>query len=85
MARLIDRGWLPRGTGPGQYRRINAHRIVLGEIEILPGRHQARPTTTLPHAPHWRVARARRFLDEHFDDIGQRSTFDLRAEAAARA
>jgi NTE family protein len=26
---------------------------------------------------------ARRFLDEHFDDIGQRSTLDLRAEAQA--
>ena len=26
---------------------------------------------------------ARRFLDEHFDDIGVRSTFDLRAEAQA--
>jgi len=24
---------------------------------------------------------ARRFLDAHFDDIGARSTFDLRAEA----
>jgi hypothetical protein len=24
-----------------------------------------------------------RFLDEHFDDIGRRSTFDLRAEAQA--
>jgi len=29
VARLIDQGKLPRGTGPGQYRRINIHRIVL--------------------------------------------------------
>ena len=29
VARLIDQGKLPRGTGPGQYRRINVHRIVL--------------------------------------------------------
>ena len=29
VARLIDQGPLPRGTGPGQYRRINVHRIVL--------------------------------------------------------
>src|SRR5262249_4190231 len=28
-ARLIDQGRLPRGLGPGQYRRVNAHRIVL--------------------------------------------------------
>jgi len=27
----------------------------------------------------WRSA-ARRFLDAHFDDLGRRSTFDLRAE-----
>jgi NTE family protein len=26
---------------------------------------------------------ARRFLDDHFDDIGVRSTVDLRAEAQA--
>jgi NTE family protein len=26
---------------------------------------------------------AQRFLDEHFDDIGRRSTFDLAAEARA--
>jgi predicted acylesterase/phospholipase RssA len=29
VARLIDQGRLPRGVGPGQYRRINVHRIVL--------------------------------------------------------
>src|SRR5579863_4831648 len=28
VARLIDQGKLPRGTGPGQYRRVNVHRIV---------------------------------------------------------
>jgi NTE family protein len=26
---------------------------------------------------------AQHFLDEHFDDVGRRSTFDLRAEAQA--
>ena len=30
VSRLIDQDRLPRGTGAGQYRRINAHRIVLG-------------------------------------------------------
>jgi len=29
VARLIDQGQLPRGTGPGQYRRVNVYRIVL--------------------------------------------------------
>ena len=32
VARLIDQGRLPRGTGPGQYRRINVHRIVLEPV-----------------------------------------------------
>jgi NTE family protein len=85
VARLIDRGQLQRGTGPGQYRRINAHRIALGE------NHKAYSADTklstdyeffrMLHAGGRRAAR--RFLDEHFDDIGRRSTFDLRAEARA--
>ncbi len=85
VARLIDRGQLARGAGPGQYRRINAHRIVLGENQ------KSYPADTklstdydffrMLHAGGRRAAR--RFLDEHYDDIGQRSTFDLRAEAAA--
>src|SRR5271169_3200033 len=29
VARLIDQGRLPHGTGPDQYRRIKVHRIVL--------------------------------------------------------
>src|ERR1700685_1758353 len=29
VAGLIDEGRLPHSTGPGQYRRINVHRIVL--------------------------------------------------------
>jgi len=85
VARLIDRGHLQRGIGPGKYRRINAHRIVLGEDQ------ESYPADTklstdydffrMLHAGGRRAAR--RFLDEHFDDIGRRSTFDLRAEAQA--
>ena len=33
VGRLIDQGRLQRGIGPGKYRRINMHRIVL---EVLP-------------------------------------------------
>ena len=29
VGKLIDEGKLQRGTGPGQYRRINVHRIEL--------------------------------------------------------
>jgi NTE family protein len=85
VARLIDQGRLPRGLGPGQYRRINAHRIVLSDG------HKAYAADTklstdydffrMLHANGRRAAR--RFLDEHFDDIGVRSTFDLHAEAQA--
>jgi NTE family protein len=85
VARLIDYGRLQRGTGPGQYRRINAHRIVLGENQKSYSAETKLSTDydffCMLQAAGRRAAR--RFLDEHFDDIGQRSTFDLRAEAQA--
>jgi NTE family protein len=85
VARLIDYGRLQRGTGPGQYRRINAHRIVLGENQKSFSAETKLSTDydffCMLQAAGRRAAR--RFLDEHFDDIGQRSTFDLRAEAQA--
>ena len=31
VRRLIDQKRLPRGTGPGEYRRVNVHRIALDE------------------------------------------------------
>ncbi len=85
VARLIDQGRLPRGTGPGQYRRVNVHRIVLDRF----GSHFdaiSKLTTDYDFFEMLRVngrRAARRFLDEHFDDIGVRSTVDLRAEAHA--
>jgi NTE family protein len=85
VARLIDQGRLPRGTGPGQYRRINVHRIVLDrfgkELDA-----SSKLTTDYDFFEMLRVngkRAARRFLDEHFDDIGVKSTVDLRAEAQA--
>jgi NTE family protein len=85
VARLIDQGRLPRGTGPGQYRRINIHRILLDRF----GTHFdafSRMTTAYDFLEMLHVSgkrAARRFLDQHFDDIGVRSTVDLRAEAQA--
>jgi len=85
VARLIDQRRLARGSGPGQYRRVNAHRITLGG-----GLGNYATDTKLEtdydffrtlHAAGRRAAR--QFLDEHYDDIGVRSTFDLRAEAQA--
>ncbi len=85
VGRLIDQGRLPRGTGPGEYRRINVHRIVLERF----GTHFdgfSKLSTDYDFFDMLRLAgkrAARRFLDEHFDDIGVRSTVDLRAEAQA--
>jgi len=85
VARLIDQGRLPRGTGKGQYRRINVHRIVLDRF----GTHFdafSKLSTDFDFFNMLQVSgkrAARRFLDEHFDDIGVKSTVDLRAEAQA--
>jgi NTE family protein len=85
VARLIDQGRLPRGIGPGQYRRINVHRIVLDRS----GSHfdaSSKLSTDYDFFEMLRVSgrrAARRFLDQHFDDIGNNSTVDLAAEAQA--
>jgi NTE family protein len=85
VARLINQGRLPRGTGPGQYRRINVHRIVLDRFGTQLDA-SSKHTTDYDFFEALRVhgkRAARRFFDEHFDDIGVRSTVDLRAEAQA--
>jgi NTE family protein len=85
VARLIDQDRLPRGLGPGQYRRVNAHRIALSDGE----KAYSADTKLSTDYDFFRMLRthgrraARRFLDAHFDDIGVRSTFDLGAEARA--
>jgi NTE family protein len=85
VARLIDMGRLPRGTGPGEYRRVNVHRIVFDQFGANYDAASKISTDydffeTL-HISGKRAAR--RFLDDHFDDIGVKSTVDLRAEAQA--
>ena len=85
VARLIDQGQLRRGTGPGQYRRINVHRIVLDRFGTNFDAF-SKLSTDYDFFQMLQVSgkrAARRFLDEHFDDIGVRSTVDLRAEAQA--
>ena len=83
--RLIDQGRLAHGTGPGRYRRMNVHRIVLDRF----GKHLDADTKLSNDYDFFEMLRAsgrraaRRFLDAHFDDLGRRSTFDLRAEAQA--
>ncbi len=85
VGRLIDQGRLPRGTAPGEYRRINVHRIVLDRFGTQLDA-ASKLTTDYDFFETLRVngkRAARRFLDEHFNDIGVRSTVDLRAEAQA--
>jgi NTE family protein len=85
VAREIDQGFLPHGYGYSEYRRINAHRIVLGDG------HKAYSADSKLSTDYdfFRMLHnsgrhaARHFLETHFDDIGVRSTFDLRAEAQA--
>jgi NTE family protein len=85
VARLIDQGRLPRGTGPGEYRRINVHRIVLDRFGTHFDAFSKLSTDydffDMLHVSGKRAAR--RFLDDHFDDIGDKSTVDLPAEAKA--
>ncbi len=85
VARLIDQHRLPRGTGSGQYRRVNVHRILFDQF----GTTFDASSKMLTDYSFFETLRvngkraARRFLDEHFDDIGVRSTVDLAAEARA--
>lgn len=85
VSRLIDQGRLPHGTAPGEYRRINIHRIVLDRD----GKNYTAASRSSNDYDFFQLLRdngrsaARRFLDEHFGDIGCRSTFDLRAEVQA--
>ena len=86
VRRLIDQGALPHGTGPGQYRRINVHRIDLGFIgKKLSAASRLNTDFDFFEMLHRAGRRAgRRFLDRHFDDIGVRSTIELRDEMRAQ-
>jgi NTE family protein len=85
VGRLIDQHRLPRGRGPGQYRRINVHRIVLDSE----GKAFTAASKLSNDYEFFEMLRdngrraARRFLDEHFDHIGVKSTVDLRTEVPA--
>jgi NTE family protein len=85
VARLIDQGRLPRGNGPGEYRRINVHRIVLDQFGTgLDAASKISTDYNFFEALHINGKRAaRRFLDDHFEDIGVHSTVDFAAEAQA--
>jgi NTE family protein len=78
--RLIAEGGLPRGTAPGQYRRIRLHRIVM-ETEAIDDRSKLNNDyETFDRLRQLGQAAAQRFLDEHFGDIGRKSTIDTPIE-----
>jgi NTE family protein len=82
VARLIDQGRLPRGRGPGEYRRINVHRVALSSAFTA----ESKQDSDFGFFEMLRDRGARAvgdFLKEHFDDIGVRSTVDIAAEAQA--
>jgi len=85
VARLIEQGRLPHGTGPNEYRKIRVHRIVLeGLGERFSSAARLRNDyKSFDLLRKLGVRAARRFLDAHYDDIGVRSSVDLRAELAA--
>lgn len=80
---LIDDGKLPHGTGDSQYRRLNIHRIDLGALgNRLAGSSKMKTDFEFFELLQRSGQRAaRKFLESHFDDIGQHSTIDLAAEA----
>jgi NTE family protein len=80
--RLIDQGRVPHGTGPNEYRKIKVHRIVLEGL----GERFSSATKLRNDYQSFELLRklgqrsARRFLDAHYDDVGVRSSIDLKAE-----
>ena len=81
--RLIDQGRLPRGTRPGEFRRLRLHRIGMEDLgEPLSARGTLKTDYEYFEMLRKLGQRAtRRFLDAHFEDIGRRSTIDLAARA----
>ena len=85
VRRLIDQKRLPRGTGPGDYRRVNVHRIALDEAfrKLTASSKLNSDYDFFLMLRNGGRRAARNFLDAHFDDIGRDSTVELRAEAQA--
>ena len=85
VGRLVNEGKLPRGRGPGQYRRINVHRIALSDAlaDLSAGSKVVTDYDFLLKLHEAGRKAAKTFLKAHFDDIGLRSTLDLEAEIAA--
>ncbi len=85
VARLIDQNRLPRGQGPGKYKRINMHRIALDpSAKHLNAEGRLNNDYDFFEMLRDNGRRATKaFLAGHFDDIGVRGTVDLQAEVQA--
>jgi NTE family protein len=81
--RLIDEGRLPRGTGPGAFRRLKLHRIGMDDLGFDTRGTLARDYQYFETLHKLGQRATRRFLDAHFDDIGRRSTIDMASHAEA--
>ena len=83
VGQLIDEGKLPRGTKPGEYRRINFHRIALeSSAQTLDAGIRLNTDYDFFEMLRNNGRRAaRRFLDAHYDDIGVTSSLNFKAEA----
>jgi NTE family protein len=81
--RLIAEGRLPRGTAPGQYRRIRLHRIVM-DAEAFNDRGKLNNGyDNFDRLRQLGQAAAQQFLDHHFDNIGRKSTLDIQLDTAS--
>jgi NTE family protein len=85
VTRLIDQGKLPRGRGPGEYRRINVHRVALDSAfkELTADSKLDSDFAFFELLRNGGQRAGKDFLSKHFDDIGVRSTVDIAAEAQA--
>jgi NTE family protein len=85
--RMIDEGRLPRGTAPGAYRKIKVHRIVLEGL----GERMSSSSKLRNDYKSFELLRklgqraARRFLDAHYAQIGERSSIEVKSEIFAGA
>jgi NTE family protein len=85
VTRLIDQGRLPRGSGAGEYRRINVHRVALDSAfkELTADSKLDSDFAFFELLRNGGQRAGQDFLSKHFDDLGVRSTVDLAAEAQA--
>jgi NTE family protein len=79
IGKLIDKGQLKPAAG---YRRVNLHRIALTGRRLSEGSRLKTDFDFFEMLHRAGRRAAWRFLEEHFDDIGTRSTIEEKTKAA---